>query len=191
MATEEITGVADAEAGTITVKEGDADVQYVKAASLKEVTDARDELQSQIDKTDTTKSAETKEAEGKAAEANQQKLQSEAKVEKLEEQIKEHTGTAEELTRLKGELGTAQTAAEETTTELLTLRRAFMISKYKVPPETVNEKSLEQLKVFEEALKAVIGASGGNYAFGSAGGGANALEGKSPMELAQMAYAEK
>jgi len=186
MATD-ITGTADEKTGTITVKEGETDVKYVKEASLT----ALQEKLTEAEKAKGTAAQATTEADAKVSEAVNARTQAEAKVETLAEEIKKHTGTADELTKLKTDLATAQEAEKSSATELLELRRTFIINNYKVPPDTVNSKDLNQLKLYEEALKAVIGANAGNYAFGGSGGGAAALEGKSPMELAQMAYTEK
>ena len=187
MATD-ITGTEDG--GIITVKEGDTDVKYVKESSLLEITQSRDDLQKQVNSADTNKSDAVKAAETKTGEANTATLQAEASGERLTEEITKHTGTADELTKLKTNLETATRAGVEQGEKLLGMRREFVIATYKVPKETVESKDLVQLEVFEEALKAVMGSGAGNYAFGGAGGGANPLDGKSPMELAQLAYAK-
>ena len=187
----EVTGVVDEKDGALTVGEGDKAVRYVKESDLLTIKGSRDTLQTKLSEAEVAKATATEESKAAAAkvdEATNAKTQAEAKVESLTEDIKKHTGTTEELTRLQTELATAQEAGKSSATELLELRRTFIINTYKVPPETVKEKSLGQLKLFEEALKAVVGGAGGNYAFGGGGGGSQSLEGKSPMELAQMAY---
>lgn len=178
--------------GAVSMKDTEGNtIRYVKETDLLSIKGSRDDLQKKLEAAESAKNTATSEADKKADTALQQQLQAEAKVESLTENIKKHTGTAEELTGLKAKLETAQEAEKSSSTELLELRRAFIVSTYKVPPDTVKDKDLSALKVFEEALKAVVGAAGGNYAFGGGGGGAKVLEGKSPMELAQMAYAEK
>ena len=188
----EVTGVIDEKDGALTIKDTEGkEVRYAKESDLLAIKGSRDALQEKLGAAEKSKSAETVEADKRADDAIQQRVMAEAKVESLMEQIKEHTGTTEELAKLKTELETAQTAEKGLATKLLDLRRTFIVGAYKVPPETVNEKDLAQLELFEEALKAVVGSGAGNYAFGGGGGGANVLEGKSPMELAQMAYAVK
>lgn len=191
----EVTGVVDEKDGTVTIKDSEGkDVRYAKESDLLTIKGSRDELQKKVDAAEATKgtkSPETIEAERVAGEAKNAQIKAEAKVESLTEEIKTHTGTAEELTALRGKLEAAQTAEKSSATALLELRRTYMITTYKVPPDTVNEKTLDQLALFEEAIKSVIDAQGGNYAFGGGSGGANLLEGKSPIELAQMAYAEQ
>lgn len=194
MATE-VTGTSN-EDGTLTVKDTEGkEVRYAKESDLLAVKGSRDDLQKKVEAADAakgTKSPETIVAEKAADEAKNAQVKAEAETERLTEEIKIHTGTTEELEKLKTELKTAEEAGKSSATALLELRRTFIIGTYKVPPETVNEKDLKQLELFEEALKAVIGGAGtGNYAIGGGGGGAGSLEGKSPMELAQMAYVEK
>lgn len=187
----EVTGVVDEKDGVLTVGDGDKATRYVKETDLLAIKGSKETLQEKLNLTEAEKTTAAQAqvaAETKVSEATNAKTQAEAKVESLTEEIKKHTGTTEELTRLQTELATAQEAGKSSATELLELRRTFIINTYKVPPETVKEKSLDQLKLFEEALKAVVGGAGGNYAFGGGGGGSQSLEGKSPMELAQMAY---
>lgn len=189
----EVTGVVDEKDGTLTVKDSEGkEVRYAKESDLLAIKGSQEALQKKVDAAEAakgTKSSETIEAETKAEEANQAKLKAEAETERLTEEIKKHTGNTEELASLKTQLEAAQTAEKKSATDLLEIKRTLIINTYKVPPETVNEKDLVQLGLFEEALKAIIGAGGvGNFAIGGSGGGASSLEGKTPMELAQMAY---
>ena len=185
----EVTGVVNEQDGTIVIKDAEGkEIRYAKESDLLTIKGSRDDLQVKLAAAEAARGTATTEADTKIAEANQQKLQAEAKAESLTEEIKKHTGTAEELVSLKAQLATAQQSGEEQGNKLLELRRTFITNTYKVPPATVAEKTLTQLDVFEEALKAVGAGTGGNYAFGGAGGGANALEGKSPLELAKMFY---
>jgi len=182
----EVTGVADEKDGSITVGE----VKYVKESDLLAIKGSRDSLQDKLTAAEAL-GVKVTEADTKVAVANQERLKAEAKVESLTEEIKTHTGTTEQLKQLQAELVTAQEAGKSSATELLELRRTFIVSNYKVPPDTVKDKDLAGLAVFEEALKAVIGAHGGNYAFGGGGGGAGSLEGKTPHELAKMWYEQQ
>ena len=191
----EVTGVVG-EDGAVTVKDSEGkEIRYAKESDLLAIKGSRDDLQTKLAAAEaakgTTNEAIVADAEKKVDEAKNAQLKAEAEVETLSAKIKEHTGTTEQLEKLQKELVTAQEAGKSSATELLELRRTFIINTYKVPPETVKEKDLAQLTTYEEALKSVISSLGGNYAFGGGGGGANALEGKSPMELAQMGYAQK
>lgn len=192
MATE-VTGTVDEKDGTVTVKDAEGkEVRYTKESDLLAVKGSRDDLQLKLTAAEAAKGTAVSEGEAKAGEAKNAQIKAEAEVERLSDEIKTHTGTVGELASLKTQLETAQEAGKSSATELLELRRTHIVNTYRVPPETVNEKDIDELKLFEEAIKAVIGANPGNYAIGGGGGGAaNALEGKSPQELAQMAYAEK
>lgn len=188
----EVTGTA-LEDGAIEIKDGETPVRYVKESDLLAVKGSREELQKKLEELEksgkASGDANDEKHKTELATANEAKIKAEAEVERLTEEIKKHTGTAEELAKLRTELETAQNAGKSTATALLEMTRKSIISTYKVAPETVNEKSLDELKVFEDALKAVIGAQGGNYAAGGASGGPGVLKDKSPMELAKIAYA--
>lgn len=185
----EVAGVTN-EDGTIAVKDAEGkEVRYAKESDLLVLKESRDSLQTKLAAAEKERGTAVSEAETKAAEAKNAQIRAEADVERLSDEIKTHTGTAEELTKLKTQLETAQEAGKNSATELLELRRNAIVTNYKVPPDTVKDKDLDQLKLFEEALKAVVGAAGGNYAFGGAAAGTTVPQG-SPMELAQAAYAE-
>jgi len=179
--------------GSISVKDADGvETRYAKEADLLAVKGSRDDLQAKLDAAVKDRSA-TDTANVAAAEvARQEVLKAEAKVTGLEEQIAKGGGTTAELATAKSELETAKKSGEELGNKFLELRRATISQAYGVPRETVDSKDLAALDIYEEALKAVIGQKAlGNFAVGGGGGGANPLEGKSPMELAQLAYATK
>ena len=190
---DEITGTL-AKDGALEVKGKDADgkdivTRYTLESDLLTIKGSRDELEKAAKLSSSDRETAVKAANTKAETANQSKLTAEAKVTGLEDQIKVHTGTQVDLDKLTLELKTAKEAGESSATELLKMSRTLIVATYGVPIATVETKSLEELKLFEEALKAVTGGKLGNYAIGG-GGGAGSLQGKSPMELAQMAYAE-
>jgi hypothetical protein len=120
--------------------------------------------------------------------ANEAKNRAEAEAQRLNEQIKAHTGTAEELDKLKKELETAQKSGEEQGNKLLELTREKIASAYKIPRETVDSKDLKELSTFEEALKAVTGGNLGNLAFGATGGGADQFKDMTPRQIAAEGY---
>lgn len=183
----EVKGITSDD-GAVVIKDGETEVRYVKESDLLTIKGSREALQRQVDAALEEKLGIDKEAQTRVAEANTAKLKAEADVERLTEQIAKSTGTAEELARAKAELVTAQEAGKSTSTALLELRRSFITTTYKVNPETVKSKSLEELSVFESALKEVIGSGAGNYAAGGGGGG-GAVPSGSPLELAVAAYA--
>jgi len=114
----------------------------------------------------------------------QQLLASEAKVEQLEEQVKQSAGSSVELAEAKKNLEEATKRSEELVVRALDYRRQMVATTYGIPVDTLKEKTLEQLDLYEEALKAVTTAKGiGNYAVGGGGGAGSTAE--TPMERAK------
>uniref|UniRef100_A0A6M3JXI2 Uncharacterized protein n=1 Tax=viral metagenome TaxID=1070528 RepID=A0A6M3JXI2_9ZZZZ len=175
--------------GAISVKEeGSTEaVRYVKESDLLAVKGGKETAESKAQEAEAARGT----AESALAVEHQKVLQAEAKVSTLESQVAQGTSTAAELATAKAELVTAKSSSETLATQHLELRRNVIVATYNVPKETVESKNLEQLATFEEALKAVIGSkNAGNFAVGGGGGGATVLAGKSPMELAQIAYSQ-
>jgi len=183
-----LTAIAN-EDGSISVKGADGtDVRYAKEADLLAVKGSKESAEAELKKAGATTDA----MNAQLSDTVNKLTQAEAARERLEEQIKQGGGTAAELATAKSELATAKTSGEELGNKFLELRRATISQAYGVPRETVDSKDIAALDIYEEALKNVIGQKAlGNFAVGGGGGGANALEGKSPMELAQLAYASK
>ena len=96
---------------------------------------------------------------------------SEASVKKLEEQLKESAGAANELAGVKTKLADLEKQHTETSTKLLDAKRKTLVSQYKVAEAVVKDKDLAALDLFEEALKAVGGVAGNNYAGSPPAGG--------------------
>lgn len=114
----------------------------------------------------------------------QQLLASEAKAEQLEEQIKQSAGSSVELAEAKKQLEEATKNSEGLIAKALDYRRQMVATAYGIPVDTLKEKTLEQLDLYEEALKAVSTAKGiGNYAVGGGGGAGSAAE--TPMDRAK------
>ena len=185
--------------GTISVKDSEGkEVRYAKEADLLAVKGSSEaaekratEVAKQAEESQKTHVAEIATANTNLETTRQQVLQAEAKVSGLEEKVNAGAGSAEELATVKQSLEAAK--AEKSTAEATALesRRALMVMTYGIPAKDVEEKTMEQLGYYEEALKAVIATKGvGNYAIGGGGGGQN-LQGIKPMELARMAYSEK
>ena len=188
MGNKEVTGTVDEKDGAVIIKnEAGEEVRYAKESDLLAVKGSKETAEVAAKEAKAT--AET--LNTRLSEATNRLSQAEADKERLTEQIAKGGGTAEELAAARQELATAKTSSEELGNKFLELRRTVITATYGVPKETVNSKNLSELGVYEEALKAVIGEKNlGNFAIGGVGGGANALEGKSPMELAQMAYSQ-
>ena len=179
-----------ADDGALVVKDDKGtDVRYVPETDLLAVKGSKESAEQKA------KEAEAKVADGETAKAElettrQGKLQAEAKISSLEEQIAKGTGTAAELEQANKDLETAKTSGEELSNKLLELQRTLIVATYNIPIATIEKKTLAELEVFAEALEATTGTKLGNYAAGGGGGGGD-LSGKTPMELARMAYEKK
>ncbi len=183
----EVTGTV-VEDGALVIKDGESSIRYVKESDLLAVKGSRKSAEEVAKEVESVRATVLTESKASVDSALQRALQAEARVSSLQEQIDKGVGTAAQVTELERQLATAKTSSEETGNRLLGLRRELIVKSYNVPVATVEKKNLSELDTFEEALKAVIGSGGaGNYAFGGGGGG-NQLAGKTPRELAQMAY---
>ncbi len=177
------------EDGSLSIKSGEENpVRWVKESDLLAVKGSRDELQKKVDTASTEATASTAANTAAAEESRQAVIKAEARVDELDKQIKAGGGTAAELVEAKTALQTAKTSGEELGVKLLELRRAHISTAYGVPRATVDAKNLVALDTYEEALKDVLKDKGlGKFAV-NVGSGGNTLEGKSPRELATLAY---
>lgn len=191
---EQVTG-AVGEDGAVTVGEGDKAVRYVKESDLLAVKGSRDTLQTKLDEANKAGGEATSEAvkaaEAKGEEHRQTGIKAEADISRLTDELKAATGNAEKVTELTKQLETAQEAGKGSATELLTIRRELIVSQYGVPTTSVAEKSLDELKLYEDALKDIGVLKGsGNLALNAGNNGnTSQFEGKSPRQISVDAYA--
>jgi len=177
--------------GTIVVKDGEASVRYVKESDLLALKGSKEGIENAVKAAEAARDNAVAEATSKVEIEHQKALQAEARVSSLEDQIRMGGGSAAELVKAKADLEAAKRSSEELGNKHLELRRNVIVATYGVPKETVESKDLTALDLFEEALKAVIGNKAiGNFAIGGGGGGASALQGKKPYELAVDAYSQ-
>jgi len=186
----EVTSIVGEKDGALEVKGADGVVlRYVKESDLLAVKGGRDTFKTEAETAKSAHAAAVAEATGKIEAEHQKALAAEARASSLEDKIKESGGSAAELAQAKSALEAAKKSSEELGNKHLELRRQVIVATYGVPKKTVESKDLTQLDVYEEALKAVMGDKAiGNFAVGGGGGGANALQGKAPMDLARDAY---
>lgn len=84
----------------------------------------------------------------------------------------------EDATRVKQELETAKSSIESlqaNADKALEYRRALIVTKYSIPADSLDGKTMQELDSFEEAAKALSGSRGsgpGPYAIGGGSGGA-------------------
>jgi len=185
----ELSGTVDEKDGTLTVRDTEGkEVRYVKESDLLAIKESRKSKEDVAKEVESAKTAAIAEANTKIEAEHQKALQAEARVSSLEEKIAQGGVDSAELAKAKAELEAAKKSSETLGNKHLELRRSVITATYGVPRETVASKDLAALDLYEEALKAVIGDKKlGNFAIGG-GGGASALQGKKPMELAIEAY---
>lgn len=175
--------------GAVVAKGADgAEVRYVKEADLMAVKGSKEAAEQRVKELEVAGTTGGAGSDTAVEEARQKVLQAEAQVESLKAQIAAGTATATERDNLKKELETAQQSGEQLNSKLLELQRTLITATYGVPKATVeNKKTMQELETYAQALADVTGKPLGNYAVGGGGGGTD-LSGKSPMELARMAY---
>ncbi len=173
--------------GTLVVTGEDKSItRYVKESDLLAVKGGKETAEAKA------KELEAKVTGGAAIQAEletvrQAKLQAEAKVSTLTDQLAAATTGSAEATVLKQQLEVAKRSGEALNAEVLEVQRTLILATYGVPKVTVEKKNLAELRVYAEALAAVTGKALGNYAAGG-GGSSSDFKGKSPLELARMAY---
>jgi len=127
---------------------------------------------------------ESEKAHGKSLNEVTSKLYAtEASVKKLEEQAAESAKSVKDLAEVKAKLEVTEKKAGEHSAKLLDARKRLVVSQFNIPADTLKDKSLEQLDLYEEALKAVTATKGvGNYAAGG-GAGSGAAEAKAREKI--------
>ena len=185
-----LTGSVDKD-GTLVVKGADGvETRYTKESHLLALKGSKESAEAKVKELEAAQATGGTVAAAELESTRQGKLQAEARISSLEEQIAKGTATTAELATAKAELETAKKSGEELGNKFLELQRTLIVSSYGVPKATVEGKTQEQLASYAEALAAVTGKALGNYAAGGGGGGTD-LSGKSPMELAVIAYETK
>jgi len=127
--------------------------------------------------------AEKKEGEllSQIAEANRLKdeshnlyLQEQTAREQFEEQAKESPTLKTKVGELETQLSATLESRKQLEEELLGMRRTHLAAQYKVSEESLKDKSMDQLRNLEDALKLVGGRKPANYDIGPQGVGAGA-----------------
>lgn len=108
------------------------------------------------------------EVRGQLAEAHSTKLQAEAKVTTLEESLKKSAEQLKELEQARSAVADLTKKSEEASKAALSFRRQLVVTQFQVPEDTIKDYSMEQLDMFEKALKVVKTATGSpGYAVGA------------------------
>ena len=152
------------------VQEKIKELKLVPESDLLAVKAGREGLQQKLQETEAAHKTQLSELLNK-------QLIAEAKATELEEKYNSVSATAKELETIKPQLETAQNAVRSLGDRALEYRRKIVALTYNIPVATVENKTLEQLDSYEEALKAVSASRGiGNYAAGAGAGGGVRVE---------------
>jgi len=122
------------------------------------------------------------------SEVRQQLLQEQAAKEQLETQLKSSISN-EDMGKVIADKDAALKRSGELESRLLDLKRNSMAATYKVPTDTLKDKTSEQLDLMEIALKAVGGGQSSTKSFDLGGGGGAALP-STPIDRAKEAIAK-
>ena len=106
-----------------------------------------------------------------------------AKIQELEKARDSGAASEEDVAKVKQDLEAATGRAETAENRSLELRRAILALQYQIPAEQLQDKNMEQLDSFEEALKALATTRGGAGPY-AIGGGAGGEAPKTPMDRA-------
>ncbi len=182
------TYTIDKDGALVATGEDKTITRYVKESDLLAVKGSKETAEARVKALEEAQKAGGADSKAELESTRSKQLQAEAKVAGLEEQLRNTSITAAESTKLKADLEAAKKSGEGLSSKLLEMQRTLILATYNVPKATVEKKSLAELEVYAEALAAVTGKALGNYAAGGGGGGTPDLKGKSPLELARLAY---
>lgn len=148
------------------------DLLAVKASMEKAITE-RDGIKTQLET-----------AKGESGTYYNRAMAAEAKITGLEElETNFNTATAER-DKFKTDLDATIAERDKANASSLEFKKAAIKIAYGVPDDSIENKSLQELDIFESALKAVGQLKGiGNYAVGGGGGGPSSPE--TPLERAK------
>jgi DNA repair exonuclease SbcCD ATPase subunit len=119
-------------------------------------------------------------------EATTKLFASEASIKKFEEQLKESASASTALAEAKAKLEALNKTHEDLRGKALDYRKRLITGTFNISPEVIKDKTLEQLDLYEEALRAVSGGKGvGNFAVGGGGAGGQAKTPESPLDRAK------
>ena len=127
----------------------------------------------------------------KISEANTKLIATEATVKQLQDKLNQSNLTAAETAKLQSQLDIANSKVKELEIRTVDARKKLIASSYKIPVDTLKDKSIEQLDLMEEAIKAVaphLAAAGTGFAAGAGGSGSSSPE--TPLERAKRVLQE-
>lgn len=130
------------------------------------------------------------EAKSAIAEAHSLRLQAEAKVQTLEENQKKSADQLKELDSLKISMESMKKTSDDATVQALQYRRELIAKEYNVPLDTIKAYGMQELEMFEKALKVVKSNTGGSQYAAGGGSGTPVAQSDTERALRNLAKAQ-
>jgi hypothetical protein len=159
--------------GSISIKDGDKEVRFVKEADLLTVKGGADASERKLKDSETNWNTKESDYKSQLSQHTDAKLAAEARAKNAEDKVTSFNTIQGDYTKVKQDLEAEKTKGVASLTKALEYRRQLVVSTFGIPVDTVKDKTMEQLDSYEEALKAVSKAKGaGNYVASPGGAGA-------------------
>lgn len=164
---------APSDAPKLEVKDGKMTVDGKSVVPESDLIAAKKSLEAAAEQAQTVHNDAIDKAKIELSESQTTVATANAKILELEKARDSGAASAEDVAKVKQDLEAATGRAETAETKSLELRRTLLALQYQIPPDQLQEKNIEQLDSFEEALKALATARGGAgpYAIGGGAGG--------------------
>ena len=166
------------------IKDGRVIVDGKKYVAESDLLASKNSLESQLKQQQTAHETAIDTAKMDASTAQQQVATLNAKIQENEQARQSGAVSDEDAAKVKQELETTKSSLGQISTSALEYRRALIVMKYGVAEDTIKEKDMGALDSFEEALKAVSTARGGNVGPYAVGGGTGEAAPQTSMERA-------
>jgi len=172
--------------GAIIIKGEHGNLRYVKESDLLAVKGASESVKAEVEKTVAQHQAAVTEAQKQRDEAHAKLLQEQARIEKMEQSVKEVDAYKVKAGEFEAKLTAAETGRKGLEDELLGMKRTSFISTYKVEKDKVEKMTLAELRDAEKHL-GMLGFNPQRPANFDGGGGApgNGSTPKTPLEKAK------
>ncbi len=160
-----------------------ANEKLVPEKDLIAVKKAKEGLEIKLKETEDTFKSRVAEVENKL-------ISAEAKAQELEDKLKTASMTAEETAKTKALLEAANRKVSELEIRALDARKKSIAATYRIPVDTMKDKTMEQIDLYEEALKSIApnGLAGSGFAVGA--GGAGVTKPETPLDRAKRTLQE-
>ncbi len=175
--------------GSLTVKVDGKDIKYVLQSDLGAVKASQKTSEGEV----STLQASLATANAKADDAHQEVLKERAAKQSFETEAGKSTALVTEVEGLKTKVTDLEKVGGEQSTKFTERLRGILTDGFKIDPEKIKDFTLTQLEQTEQTLL-LTGAKAQPAQFDGPGGGngsAGNLQGKSPLALGTLGYAQK